>query len=142
MVYIAIAADLFSDGLMTGVGSAVSSSLGLLLGLSQVIANIPGGFAAVANFRIEGLERGMRVAIACSFALPIFAGASAGYWLLRDLGLEIQNAGLAFIVGILLLTTVEDTLPQGDKPSPPRLRSTVSFAGGFAFFVLLASCIG
>ena len=72
MVYMAIAADLFSDGLMTGVGSAVSSALGLLLGLSQVVANIPGGFASMANFRSEGVARRTRIIIACSFALPLF----------------------------------------------------------------------
>ena len=57
MVYMAVAADLLSDGLMTGAGSAVARRLGLLLGLSQVVANVPGGFAAMANFRDEGVLR-------------------------------------------------------------------------------------
>ncbi|MCB2055074.1 MAG: hypothetical protein KDE35_12640 [Geminicoccaceae bacterium] len=139
MVYMSIAADLLSDGLMTGVGSSVSSALGLLLGASQVVANIPGGFASVANFRDEGVHRKKRLLIAASFALPVFLGASIGFWLLRGVGGEIQNAALAFVVGVLLLATVEDTLPQGDEPAPPRLISTISFAGGFAFFMLLAS---
>ena len=127
---------------MTGVGSAVSSALGLLLGLSQVVANIPGGFASVANFRSEGVRRQKWILIACSFALPLFFGATIGYWFLREVGADLQNAALAFVVAILLLATVEDTLPQADEPSPPRLISTVSFAGGFAFFTLLASYLG
>jgi ZIP family zinc transporter len=139
MIYLAIAADLFSDGMMTGIGSAVSSALGLLLGLSQVVANIPGGFATVASFRHEGVHKRTRILIGLSFAMPLFVGATAGYWLLRDVGAEVQNAALAFVVGVLLLATVEDTLPQADKPSPPRAISTVSFAGGFTFFMLLAS---
>jgi ZIP family zinc transporter len=62
-----------------------------------------------------------------------------GYWVLRGVGPEIQNAALACVIGVLLLATVEDTLPQADEPSPPRLISTASFAGGFALFVLFAS---
>ena len=41
MVYMATAVDLLSDGLMTGASSAVSAELGLLLALSQVVANFP-----------------------------------------------------------------------------------------------------
>jgi ZIP family zinc transporter len=139
MIYMAIAADLFRDGLMAGAGSAVSTGLGLLLGMSQVFANIPGGFAAISNFRVEGVERPVRILIAFAFALPLFVGATVGYWVLRGVGPEIQNAALAFVIGVLLLATVEDTLPQADEPSPPRLISTASFAGGFALFVLFAS---
>jgi ZIP family zinc transporter len=115
-----------------------SIRLGLILGLSQVVANIPGGFATVSNLRSEGVGQHMRILIAFSFAAPLFLGASAGYWLLRGFGPDVQNAALAFVVGVLLLATVEDTLPEGDEPSPPRLISTVSFAGGFALFTLLA----
>ncbi len=50
MVYVAVAADLLTDGLTTGAGSAISGGLGLLLGLSQVVANVPGGFAAITTF--------------------------------------------------------------------------------------------
>jgi ZIP family zinc transporter len=72
MVYMAVAADLLSDGLMTGAGSAASSRLGLLLALSQVFANLPGGFAAMANFREDGVPRRRRLLITASFALPVF----------------------------------------------------------------------
>ena len=141
-LYMAIAADLFSDGLMTGIGSAIDPGLGLLLGLAQLVANIPGGLGSVARFRSDGVERRTRVLIACSFAVPLFLGATAGYWILQDLGDGARNAALAFVVGILLLATVEDTLPQADEPMPPRLLSTVAFAGAFSFFALLASFQG
>lgn len=72
----------------------------------------------------------------------LFLGATVGFSVLRDTEAELQNAALAFVVDILLLATVENTLPQADGPSPPRLISTVSFAGGFAFFTLLASYLG
>lgn len=66
------------------LGSSVSVGLGLLLGLSQVVANIRGGNASMANFRSEGVRRQTRILIACSFAVPIFVGATVGYWVFRD----------------------------------------------------------
>lgn len=141
MVYMAVAADLFADGLMTGAGGAVSASLGLLLGLSQVVANIPGGFAAVANFRTEGLGRRARILVAASALVPVVVGVSIGFLLLRGRGEGVQDAALAFIVGVLLLATVEDTLAQGDASKPRRVLSTAAFAGGFAFFALLAGAL-
>lgn len=138
MIYMAVAADSFSDGLMTGTGSAVSGRLGLMLGLSQLVGNIPGGFGALASFRASGMKRGKRILVLCSFVLPLGLGLAIGFVGLKDAGQLIQLAALAFVVGILLLTTIEDTLPQADEPSPPRLLSTASFAGGFAFFTLLS----
>lgn len=141
-VYAATSADLFSDGLMTGAGSAVSGGLGLLLALSQVVANFPGGFATVANFRGQGIERKRRLLAAASFALPVIIGASLGYWGLSHASEEIQDAMLALIAGLLLVATIEDLVPQADKPGTARWISTSAFVGGFAFFALLTSYVG
>jgi zinc transporter, ZIP family len=64
--HMAVAADLLSDGPMTGAGPAVASRLGLQLGLSQVVANGPGGFAAMADFGDEGVPRRSPSLSACS----------------------------------------------------------------------------
>ncbi|WP_425450021.1 ZIP family metal transporter [Virgifigura deserti] len=142
MVYLAVSADLLSDGLMIGAGSAVSSGLGVLLGISQVIANLPGGFATIANFREKQVPRRSRLLTTASFALPAVLGASAGYWLLRGASDRFEHAALAFIVGVLLLATVEDMVPQADEPGAARWISTISFAAGFAFFALFSAYVG
>jgi zinc transporter, ZIP family len=139
MVYMAVATDLLSDGLMIGAASAVAGGLGFLLAISQVVGNLPGGFAAMANFRDEGVTRRSRLLIAGSFVAPAILGAVAGYWLLRGTGDEVQSAGLVFIAGVLLLTTVEDMVPQADEPEPERWLSTVSFTLGFVFLVFLSA---
>lgn len=141
-VYTATAADLLSDGLMTGAGSAVSASLGLLLALSQVIANLPAGFATIANFRSQQVARPVRLLAAASFLLPVFVGAVLGFLLLRGQGAAVQNASLAVIVGVLLVATIEDLVPQADKPGTKRWISTTSFVAGFAFFALLSTYLG
>ncbi|KZD11977.1 ZIP family metal transporter [Oceanibaculum pacificum] len=142
MVYIASAADLMTDGLMTGIGVAVSTDFGLLLAFSQVVANVPAGFASIAVFRAEGVRRRARIMIAVSFLAPLLGSAAVGYLLLRDAEPALQNAALAFVVGVLLLATVEDTLPEGDKPQPPRRFSTAAFAVGFAGMVLFSGYFG
>jgi ZIP family zinc transporter len=139
MVYAATNVDLLSDGLMTGASSAVSRELGLLLGLSQVIANIPGGFATIANFRMQQVSRRVRVMAAVSFIAPVVVGASIGYGLLRGADESLQDGALSIVVGVLLVSTVEDLVPQADEPGTARWISTSCFVLGFAFFALLSS---
>lgn len=131
MVYIAIGADLFSDGLMTGAGSAVASGLGLLIGATQTVANIPGGFAATKNLQENQVPRGRRWLLCFFLFLPVVVSAAIGFWLLGGQNDFIQHAALAFIVGLLLLATIEDMIPEGDRPQPSRWISTLSFAAGF-----------
>ena len=142
MVYAAVAVDLLGDGLMIGIGSAVSSGLGLMLGLSHMVANVPGGFVAVANLRAKGVGRAVRLAAAASLFVPVAIGAAAGFWLLRDQSAQLQNAALALVVGLLLLATIEDLVPQADEPQTRRWITTASFAAGFIFFALLSLYFG
>ena len=141
-VYLAVAVDLLGDGLMIGIGSAVSSGLGLMLGLSQVVANLPGGFVAVANLRDKGVRRTLRLAAAASLFVPVFVGAGFGYWLLRGESAALQNTALTLVVGMLLLATVEDLVPEADEPKTRRSVTTAAFAGGFVFFATLSLYFG
>lgn len=137
MVMAAVAIDLAVDGLMTGAGSAVDSRLGLILGISQIFGNMPGGFAAIANFRMQGLPRTRRFVMIGMVPLPPVVGALIGFLALRSAGDVVQSGAIALMVGVLLLATVEDTVPEGDKPQPPRRYSSLSFALGFAFMLVL-----
>lgn len=141
-VYLPVAVDLLGDGLMIGIGSAVSGGLGLLLGMSQVVANVPGGFAAIANLRNKGMSRSVRMGAIASLAVPVFVGAGIGFWLLRGQATSVQNTALAFVVGMLLLATIEDLVPEADAPHTRRTVTTASFAAGFVFFALIALYFG
>lgn len=141
MVYLTVAADLLSDGLMVGIGFTVSAGLGLLLGLAQVLANLPGGFAAGADFRSKHVSRRTRLIAAACFPLPVFLGAIVGYWLLRDAPMQYSHAALVFTAGVLLLTTIEDLVPEADEPPAPRWATSAAFTTGFVFFAILALAI-
>jgi zinc transporter, ZIP family len=112
---------LLSDGTMVGTGSAVAVSLGLLLALAQVPADIPEGFATIATFQEQGVPRGKRLLLAASFALPIFLGATIGYWALRDGSEVLKMAMLAFTAGILISIVVEEMVQEAHRGGKLRI---------------------
>lgn len=138
-IYAVVALDLLIDGLMTGSGGAVASELGFLLATSQVIANLPGGFASTANFRQAGIPRKRRFLLALAFPTTPVIGAAAGFLLLRDAAPQSVGFILAFLAGLLLLATVEDLLPEADVPGAPRRVSSPAYAGGFVLLMLMSA---
>lgn len=137
--YAAIATDLLIDGLTTGAGSAVSSSLGLLLGASQVLANIPGGFAVTANFRRAQVKRSKRLIAASLYPITPLIGGAVGFLALRDAGDPATGIAMSFFAGLLLLATIEQIVPEADKAGAPLRMSSPAFAGGFVALMLMSA---
>ena len=140
-IYAGVAVDLFSDGVMIGAGSTVTLGLGLLLALGQVPADIPEGFATIATFKSKGVPRRSRTLLSLSFALPIFLGATVGYWLVRGQPVIIKFGLLAFTAGILLTVAVEEIIPEAHQEGEARL-AAVALVGGFALFTLISVYLG
>ena len=67
MIYVAVAVDLSGDGLMIGSGSAVATSLAIVLAAGQVLADFPEGYSVVANLREKKVSRGRRIFVSLSF---------------------------------------------------------------------------
>ena len=139
--YAAVGVDLTIDGLMTGSGAAVATSLGVLLALSQVIGNLPGGFAIAGNFRTAGIPRLQRLAMLGVYPLLPPIGAAIGYVALRGASEAVIGLALAFLAGLLLTATIEEIVPEADEPGAPRRISSPSFAAGFATLLLMATYI-
>lgn len=138
MVYAAVAVDLFSDGLLIGTGSTISFELALLLTLGQLTADIPEGFATIANFKDKGVPRGRRMLLSASFALPILAGALLSYFVLRDMDEAIQLTALAFTAGLLLVAASEEIIGEAHDASEDTRWSVMAIVGGFVLFALVA----
>ncbi|UYH54099.1 hypothetical protein N6L26_08495 [Qipengyuania sp. SS22] len=137
--YVAVGADLLTDGLMTGSGAAVAASLGILLALSQVIGNLPGGFAIAANFRATAIPRNQRLVMLSAYPLLPLLGAVIGYFTLKNAGDFATGITLAFLAGLLLTATIEEIVPEADQSGAPRRVSSPAFACGFAMLLLLSS---
>lgn len=139
MIYAAVSVDLFSDGLLIGAGSSLSFELALLLAIGQVTADIPEGFAAVANFKDKGMPRSQRLLMSASFALPILVAALASYFLLREQGPAVQLTVLAFIAGLLLVAATEEIIGEAHEAAGDTKASALAIVGGFVLFALVSS---
>lgn len=142
MVFAALGADLTTDGLMTGAGSAASLKLGALLAGAQLVANIPGGFAAGSNLRRTDLGARSLWAAGGTVSLCAFVSAGLGYLILRDANDQMRGASLTLVTGLLLVATLEDLVPEGDAPKPPRWGSTLAIAVGFCALAGVAALSG
>lgn len=58
---------------------------------------------------------------------------------LRESTVAVQNTVIAAMVGLLLLATVEDLIPEADAPRPSRWVSSLAFTLGFIGFALASS---
>ena len=142
MVYVAVAMDLFSDGLLIGTGSSVSTSLAPVLALGQTIADVPEGFAAISNFKAKQVPRGKRLLLSASFAIPVLLASGIGYWLLRDQRQESKLSALVFVAGLICVAAVEEMITQAHETVEDTRLSVLAFAGGFALFALVSSYFG
>jgi zinc transporter, ZIP family len=141
MIFLGVAIDLFTDGVMIGTGSTIATGLGLLLALGQVPADVPEGLATIIAFERQGVPRHRQVQIAAAFAIPIFLGATIGYWLMRGQPELVKMALLTFTAGILTTLVVEEIIPEAHEDGEARF-ATLLFLGGFAMFGLLSAFLG
>lgn len=141
MIYFGVCIDLFSDGLMIGTGSTVALSLGLLLALGQIPADLPEGFSVGAMFRRAGFPRTRRLLLAASFAGPVLLGTTVGYWAVRGQQEVIKLVLLAFTGGMMTTLAVEEVMVEAHRGGDTRLGTGV-FVAGFGLFALLAVLLG
>lgn len=137
--YAAVGVDLFTDGLMTGAGGAVAQELGLLRALSQVVGNLPGGFAIAANFHSAKIAGSVRWRAFAIYPLLPVLGAFIGYLVLANADEILTGFVLALFAGLLLTATIEDIVPEADQPKAKRRISSPAFALGFAALLLTSA---
>lgn len=137
VIFLSVSIDLFSDGLMIGTSVTIQQRLGLLLAIARLIAHLPEGFATVASFKQQKTPRRQRLLLSASFILPIFIGATLGYWVLRGRPDIFKLAVLAFTTGTLITAVVEEIIPEAHKNQDTSF-STLTFIMSFALFTLLS----
>lgn len=139
MIYIAVSIDLFSDGLMIGAGSAVSVSVAFVLAAGQVLADVPEGFATVADMKDKGIARKRRMLLSLSFVFPVVLAAGFAYFILRDQPESLKLAALTFTAGLLMVAAVEEMLSEAHESKDDTKSSIFAFVGGFALFILVSA---
>lgn len=139
-IFMGVALDSFTDGLMIGTGSLINIQLGLFLALGVVLADIPEGFANIAAFKEKNMTRNIRIILNFLASLPVICGALLGYFLISGEPLIVKYAVLAFTAGVLLTVTAEEIIPESHRNGEARLAALVLVVS-FAVFVLLSTYI-
>ncbi len=139
MVYAAVAADLIGDGLLIGTATVIDVRLGILLALTQTIADVPEGFATIANFKDKGVSKAKRFILSASFVIPIMLSAVFAFFVLRGQTEVIQLSGLVFVAGLYLLAGIEDLVGEAHEANEDDTFSMMSFLIGFVLFLIASS---
>lgn len=111
------------------------------MAIGQVPADFPEGFATIANLKGVVRSRSKRILLNASFLIPVFVGATAGYWLLRDRPEIYKLSVLAFTAGILMTMVVEELIPEAHEENESRW-AAASLLGGFVLFTFLSVYLG
>lgn len=141
MIYLAIATDLFSDGLLIGAGASLGGGLGLVLALGQVLADVPEGAASAMTFRSNDVPRPRRLLLSMATVIPVLTGAVVSYLLLRNRPERWQLTALVGTAGVFTVAAFEDMISEAHETSDTTL-STVALLLGFAAFTLVAAGLG
>jgi ZIP family zinc transporter len=136
-----VSMDLFSDGVMIGTGTVLNPSLGLLLALGQMPADVPEGFATIASLRNAGISRKQRIAMAAAFAVPILGGAALGYLALRNAPELLTLSVLATTGGALTAVVVEEMVEEAHEADTSQL-GPLFLTAGFALFAAISVYVG
>lgn len=132
-IFLGVAVDLFTDGILVGTGATIDPRLGLLLALGQVPADVPEGFATIATFKNAGVQRKTRILLSMAFAIPVLLGATVGFWALRGQDDLYKLLVLAAAAGLLVTLVVEELVPEMHREGKSRFASPL-IAIGFALF--------
>ncbi|TFL19461.1 ZIP family metal transporter [Jannaschia formosa] len=139
LIYAAVAVDLSGDGLMIGSGSAVATSLAIVLAAGQTLADFPEGYSVIANMRQKEVARRRRILVSLSFPLYCLGMALIAWFLLRDAPDAAKYVALSFVAGLLTVAAVEDMLEEAHEAASDNRISTLAFVGGFALFALVSA---
>ncbi|CAN1210139.1 Zinc/iron permease [Tumidithrix helvetica PCC 7403] len=137
-IFLSIAIDLFGDGLMIGTSLTISTHLGVTLASARVVAHIPEGFVTNAEFRSQNMPRKQRFWMLAAFIIPVWLGATLGYWGLRGQSELPKLVVLAFTTGTLITAIVEEIIPEAHQAQDTNW-STLTFIGSFALSILFST---
>lgn len=137
-IFLGVAVDSLTDGLMIGTSSLIALPLGFLVALGLVSADLPEGFATIAAFKEKGIKRNIRILLNIAASIPVLIGAITGYLLVKGQPAIVEYAILAFTAGVLLTVTAEEIIPESHKNGEARLAALV-LIGGFALFAFISS---
>ncbi len=138
--YFGVLLDLVIDGVVIGVGSALSLANGLLLALGMAISTIPLAFVTIATAKRQGMAKERRHLLSYSFFGCIVGGAILGYGLLRNQTEAVQLTLLALASGFLITMVTQSIIPEANREGEPSFAG-ILFVGGLSLYAMMSLMI-
>jgi zinc transporter, ZIP family len=139
LIYISLAFDFFTDGIMIAVGLIISQGLAFLLAVGSAISDLPSAFIAIAGFKRGGISRLRSLLFSISFAVIILLGAILGYRVGQIGSDRITIFLLSYTAGVILLAVIEGVMVEAHTRSPRTFLSEIILILGAALFTLLSA---
>lgn len=138
VIFIGVAIDFVTDGMMLVSGSDVERNLGLVIGIALVAADSPEAFATIANMKSAGGKRSTRLWLTLSFPVILIGGALLAEWVLRGTSNVVQLGVLAFTAGIILTLVESQIIPETFAKWEGKL-ATITLTASFVAFAMLST---
>jgi ZIP family zinc transporter len=136
-LYVGVLVDMIIDGILIGIGSALTLATGLALALSISISTAPLALVSIATAKRQGQTVRFRRLLGLSFAGAIMAGAAIGFLFVRDQSLLVKLVIISVGAGFLLMTVTQSIIPEANRDGEPSL-AALFFIAGLSLYALIA----
>jgi ZIP family zinc transporter len=137
---IAVAVDIFIDGLLLGISFMAGSKEGMLLSIALSLELLSLGMATSTELRENNLSKLRTVGLIVMLTMVFFTSAVLGITLLKDLSPNALETILSFGMAALLFLVTEELLAEAHKEKETVWHTTIFF-GGFLLFVILGMVV-
>jgi len=137
---IAVAVDIFIDGLLLGISFMAGSKEGMLLAIALSLELLSLGMATSTELRENKLSKFRTIGLIVMLTMVFFTSAVLGTTLLSDLSPNSLEVILSFGMAALLFLVTEELLTEAHKEQET-VWHTAIFFGGFLLFVILGMVV-
>ena len=133
---LAVAIDVFIDGILIGVAFLASKESGLIIAFALTLEVFFLGICTTSSMIKRKVEKSLGIPIMILIALLIPAGAFFGFFVTAQLPNTLRMAILAFGTSALLYLVTEELLIEAHEV-PETRTATLSFFVGFLIIILI-----
>jgi ZIP family zinc transporter len=132
---IAIAVDVFIDGLLLGIGFNAGNTEGILLVIALSVELLSLGMATATELRENNVSKQKSIGLTAVLAMVFFISAVLGATLLHNLSHKAMEVVLSFGLSALLFLVTEELLIEAHEEKET-VWHTSAFFGGFLLFLV------
>lgn len=139
MLVIGIALHNLPEGLAIGIGFALEPKLGIIIAMGIAMQDVPENIATIVPLYSLTKKKVKSFIITTGTILFELMGFILGYFILRDLSLDILGSSLVLAGGFMVYISVEELIPSAEIKKYPRMGAISMILG--AICVVLTSLI-